>query len=328
MQIAETSGLKPDREIHILVFARLEPRHEAQIQAIAPRIHVAAAADRQQGVALAATAEIMVGWNVPREVVQHASRLRWIHSTAAGVDQLLFPEVLDREILVTTSSGIHHVLVEHVFAVLLAFSRRLHVAIRNQLQHRWERSPRTIGDELAGQTLGILGLGRIGTELARLAQAFGMRVIGTKRTPGPVPGVERVLPPERLPDVLREADAIVIALPLTPDTKGLIGEPELRMMKPTAVLINVGRGPIVQEAPLVRALREGWIGGAGLDVFEQEPLPPDSPFYGLENVIVTPHVSGASPHYMDHAVPVFCENLTLYLQGKPLHNVVDKARRY
>ncbi len=320
--------LRPDREISIVVFARVEERHLAQIRVVDPRVRVAVATDRQQGIALAPTAEIMVGWNVTREAIQQAPRLRWIHSTAAGVDQLLFPGLLDREIIITTSSGIHHSLVEHVFALLLALTRRLHTAIRNQVQHRWERSERTIGGEVAGQTLGILGLGRIGTELATKAHAFGMRVIGTKRTPAPVPGVERVLPPDGLSEVLREADAVVIALPLTLETTGLIGESELRTMKPTAVLINVGRGPIVQEAALVRALREHWISGAGLDVFEHEPLPTDSPLYDLDNVIVTPHVSGASPHYMNRAVPVFCENLKAYLRGEPLRNLVDKVRGY
>ncbi len=286
------------------------------------------AADQQAGIALAPTAEIMVGWNVPREAVQRAPHLRWLHSTGAGVDRLLFPEILGQEILVTTSSGIHHWLVEHVLAVVLALSRRLHLAVRNQIQHRWERSPRTMGDEIAGQTLGILGLGSIGTELASKAHALGMRVIGTKRTPTPIPAVERVLPPDGLADVLREADAVVVALPLTAATRGLIGEPELRTMKPTAVLINIGRGPIVQERVLIQALQERWIAGAALDVFEQEPLPAESPLYDLENVIITPHVSGASPHYMDRAVPVFCENLAAYLQGRPLRNMVDKGRGY
>ncbi len=286
------------------------------------------AADPQAGIALAPTAEIMVGWNVPREAVQQAPRLRWVHSTGAGVDRLLFPEILEREVLLTTSSGIHHSLIEHVLAVVLALSRRLHLAVRNQIQHRWERSPRMMGDEIAGQTLGILGLGAIGTELAGKAHALGMRVIGTKRTPAPMPGVERVLPPDGLTDVLREADAVVVALPLTPATRGLIGEPELRTMKPTAVLINIGRGPIVQERVLIQALQERWIAGAALDVFEEEPLPAESPLYDLENVIITPHVSGASPHYMDRAVPVFCENLAAYLQGRPLRNMVDKGRGY
>lgn len=316
-----------DREISILAFANLEEHHLAQIRAADSRVRVTAVTDRKKGIDLAPSAEIMVGWNVPQEAVRRAQRLRWIHCTAAGVDQLLYPEVIERQVIITSSSGIHQPLVEHVFALLLAFERKLHVAIRHQLQRRWDR-PRVIGDEVSGKTLGILGLGRIGTEIARKAQAFGMRVIGTKRTPTPVPGVERVLPPEGLPEVLREADVVVIALPLTSQTVGLIGEAELRMMKPTALLINVGRGPIVGEAALVRALRDGWIAGAGLDVFEREPLPAEHPFYELENVIITPHVSGTSPRYMDRAVPLFCENLHRYLQGEPLLNLVDKERGY
>ncbi len=312
----------------MVVFSRLEDRHRTQIEAVDPRVRVRVAADPETGRALAPTAEIALGWNIPVDVVQHAPRLRWIHSTGAGVDRLMHPEVLSREIVITTSSGIHHSLVEHVLAMVLALSRRLHIAVRNQVQHRWDRGPRVIGGEIAGQTMGILGLGHIGTELATKAHALGMRVIGTKRTPAPIAGVDRVVGPDGLGEVLREADAVVVALPLTPETRGLLGEPELRMMKPTAVLINVGRGPIVQERPLIQALRERWIAGAGLDVFDQEPLPADSPFYELENVIMSPHVSGTSPHYMDRAVAVFCENLVSYLQGNPLRNVVDKGRGY
>ncbi len=316
-----------DRPVHVLVFARLEPHHLAQVRAVDPRVQVFSVTDRSQGVELASAADVMVGWDIPREVVQRAGRLRWIHSTAAGVDQLLHPEVYERDIVVTSSSGIHQPLVEHVFAFLLALHRRLHVAVRLQLQRRWDRR-RIVGDEVAGKTLGILGLGTIGRDIASRAGAFGMRVVGTKRTPAPVPGVERVLPPEGLPEVLRESDAVVVTLPLTPQTRGLLGEAEFRMMKPSAIFINVGRGPIVQEAALVRALREGWIAAAALDVFEHEPLPADSPLYDLENVILTPHVSGTSPRYLDRAVPLFCENLRRFLAGQPLLNLVDKERGY
>ncbi len=312
----------------ILILANLEDRHIAQIKAIAPEAELMVTTDRNKAVSLAPEAEIMVGWNLPREAIAQAPNLKWIHSTAAGVDQLLFPEVLEREILVTTSSGIHAIpLCEHVFAMMLALSRRLHYAIRQQIHRRWDRRG-SVGGELGGGTLGILGLGHIGVELAKRAVAFEMRVIGTKRTPSPVPFVERVLPPEGLDEVLMESDVVVIALPLTPQTRGLIGERELRLMKPTAFLINVGRGPIVQERALIRALREGWIAGAALDVFEQEPLPADSPLYDLENVILTPHVAGTSPRYMDRAIPLFCENLGRYLRGEPLLNVVDKKRGY
>jgi phosphoglycerate dehydrogenase-like enzyme len=314
--------------VKILILANLEDRHIAQIEAVAPDAELMVTTDRNMAISLAPEAEVMVGWNLPREAIARAPNLRWIHSTAAGVDQLLFPEVLERDILVTTSSGIHAIpLCEHVFAMMLALSRRLHSAIRQQIHRRWDRRG-CVGGELGGGTLGILGLGHIGAELAKRAAAFEMRVIGIKRTPSPVPYVERVLPPEGLDEVLAESDAVVIALPLTPQTRGLIGERELRLMKPTAFLINVGRGPIVQEQALLRALREGWIAGAALDVFEREPLPPDSPFYDLENVILTPHVAGTSPRYMDRAIPLFCENLARYLRGETLLNVVDKERGY
>ena len=178
------------------------------------------------------------------------------------------------------------------------------------------------------RVLGILGLGAIGSALAARAAAFEMRVIGTKRTPAPVPHVAEVYGPEGTDDVLRAADYAVILLPLTPDTRGLIDARRLRLMKRTAVLVNVGRGPVVQEAALIDALREGWIAGAALDVFEREPLPADSPLWGMENVVITPHVSGASPSYFDRVIPLFCENLRRYLAGAPLRNRVDPARGY
>lgn len=316
-----------DRDINILVYAHLEARHLEQIRAVDPRVRVTLVTDQPKGTDGVASAEILVGWNIPREAVQRAAGLKWIHSTAAGVDQLLYSEIRERGIILTASMGIHHQLVEHIFAFLLALERRLHVAMRLQLQRKWDRA-RTVGDELAGKTLGILGLGTIGQQLVRKAQAFDMRVIGTKRTPTAIPGVDRVLPPDGLPQVLRESDAVVVALPLTPQTRGLIGERELQMMKPTAWFINVGRGPIVHEAALIQALRAGKIAGAALDVFEHEPLRSDSPLYDLENVILTPHVSGASPRYMDRAVPLFCENLARYLRGAPLRNLVDPERGY
>lgn len=318
--------MPPDRPITILAFANLEERHLEQIRSIAPGIEVIAV-DPRRGIELAPSAEIMMGWNVPQEVVERAPRLRWIHSTGAGVERLLGPEVKSREIAVTSSSGIHKAVVEHVFAFMLAFFRRLHIALRSQLQRQWERR-RAVGEELQGKTLGILGLGTIGAEIAQKAQGFGMRVIGMKRTPSPVPGVECVVGSDELHTVLKESDVVVVALPMTPDTRGLIGEAEFHVMKRAALFINIGRGPIVQEDALIHALREGWIAGAALDVFEREPLPPNSPLYELDNVIITPHVSGSSPAYMDRAVSLFCENLRRYLMREPLVNVVDKELGY
>lgn len=211
--------------------------------------------------------------------------------------------------------------------MILAFAKRLHRAVRNQTAHRWDRAG-TIGDELHGKTLGILGLGAIGRALAARAAAFGMRVVGTKRTPQDVPHVERVYPPEGTDEVLRQADYVAIVLPLTAATRGLIDGRALRLMKASAVLINVGRGAIVDEPALIDALQARRIAGAGLDVFEREPLPADSPLYDMEHVIITPHVSGASPAYYDRAIPLFCDNLRRFLAGQSLANVVDPARGY
>src|SRR3990172_212047 len=205
--------------------------------------------------------------------------------------------------------------------------RGLPVATRNQMTHRWDRAS-VIGEELWGKTVGILGLGSIGREVAARCRAFGMRVIGTKRTPAAVPHVDQVLPPDGLDEVLRAADYLVIILPLTEQTRGLIGARELGLMKPTAYLINVARGAIVQEAALIAALRTGRLRGAGLDVFEREPLPQDSPLWEMEQVILTPHVSGAVPDYYDRALPLFCENLSRFLTGAPLLNMVDKRQGY
>jgi phosphoglycerate dehydrogenase-like enzyme len=317
-----------DAPLHILVLARVEERHLEMIRAVDPRVKVTATADTDQALEAAPQAEVIVAWQIPNAVMQRAGRLRWIHATAAGVDTLLFPAVVEGRVTLTSSVGIHTVgLPEHVMALVLAFSRRLHVAVRHQIAQRWDRAS-CVGDEVAGKVLGILGLGTIGRALAERAAAFGMHVIGTKRTPEPIPHVERVLPPEGTEEVLREADYLVVLLPLTPQTRGFVDARALGLMKRTAVLINVGRGPVVDEAALVAALRAGLIAGAGLDVFEREPLPSDSPLYDMENVIITPHVSGASRTYFDRAIPLFCENLRRYLDGAAMLNVVDPARGY
>jgi len=314
--------------LRVLVAADVSERHLEQIRAVSPRVQVSQTVDRARVAQLAQDVEVIVGWIVPREAVQRAERLRWIHSTAAGVDQLLHPEVLARDIIVTTSTGIHAgPITEHVLAVMLAFARRLPVAIRNQMARRWDRAS-VIGEELRGKTVGILGLGSIGRELAARCRIFGMRVIGTKRTPGTLPEVDQVLPPDGLDEVLAGSDFVVIILPLTEQTRGLIGARELALMKPGAYLINVARGAIVQEDALIAALRAGRLRGAALDVFEREPLPQDSPLYEMEQVILTPHISGAAPDYYDRAVPLFCENLRRFLEGAPLLNLVDKQRGY
>src|SRR3989442_6554343 len=190
-----------NRDVRILVFANLNEPHLAEIRAVDPRVRVTSATGQSQSAGDVSTAEVMVGWKIPREAIQHASGLKWIHSTAAGVDEILYPEVYERDLVITASNGIHVPLIEHVFAFILAFERRLHIAMRQQLQRRWDPS-RALGGEVAGKTLGILGLGAIGREIARKTQGFDLRVIGTKRTPAAIPGAEKMLPPEGLPHVL------------------------------------------------------------------------------------------------------------------------------
>jgi phosphoglycerate dehydrogenase-like enzyme len=217
--------------------------------------------------------------------------------------------------------------------MMIILARKLHDAYRFQLEGKWPRKEMfqlyPTFSELYEQTAGVIGLGDIGLAVAERVKALGMRVIATKRTVGsPPPCVDELLGPEGLPYLLQHSDFVVIAAPLTSETQGLIGEKELRMMKPTAYIFNVGRGPIIQEAVLIRALKEGWIAGAGLDVTEVEPLPLESELLRLPNVFLTPHCSGLRSNYWTHAVALFKPNLAKFLRGEPLDKVVDKRSGY
>ena len=300
----------------------------AAAEAAAPGARVLLPASREEAVAQAAEIDVAAGWSLPPELLVRGARLRWVHAFNAGVDGFVgLPGIRDDRIRLTRTVGAHTALPDHVMALILAFARRLHLDIRNQIDRVWDR-PAGVGVDVEGSVLGILGLGQIGKPLAQRASAFGMRVVGTKRTAEPVPHVDRVYAPEETDALLREADYVVALLPLTPATKGRMGEREFRLMKPSAVFINVSRGPIVQEPALVRALREGWIAGAGLDVFDAEPLPGDHPLYDFPQVIITPHVSGITPKFFERIAAIFAANIRRYVAGDPLANVVDVARGY
>ncbi len=271
---------------------------------------------------------------VPDDVAALAPSLKWLQLTSAGVDRLLDAPVLKAGIMVTTASGIHAVPIsEYVLGSMIAFAKGFPKAFRAQAERAWRPY---WPDEVESRTVGVIGMGAIGARVAHLAHHLGMRVLAIRRsaerrTPGHdlgAPHIDELLPPADLPYLLAESDYVVVAVPLTPESRGLIGEAELRAMKPSAVIINIARGAVIDERALVRALKEGWIGGAALDVFEMEPLPRDSELWGLENVILTPHVSGGTPRYMERAVDLFCENLRRYLAGEPLRNVVDPSRGY
>jgi phosphoglycerate dehydrogenase-like enzyme len=279
--------------------------------------------------------EVLFTWGLARRHVCKAVALKWLHTPLAGVDRVLNPELMRAAaVRVTSSRGVNAVAVaEHALALILGLTRGIADAVRAQAKRRWtmieldSRKPPL--EELQGKLVGILGMGAIGREMAIRCRAFGMQVWGVTRTPRRRPeAVDRMLVAGREDPLIRKADVLVLALPHTSATDGYMGERRLRRMKPTAILINIGRGSLVQESVLVRALRERWIAGAGLDVFASEPLPASSPLWSMPQVIVTPHVGGAHPDYMPRSAGIFLKNIPLYLGGKALINEVNREAGY
>lgn len=279
---------------------------------------------------LLAEAEVLFCMYVPYKLLSRAPRLRWLHTFSTGLEHLDGTGVLDSSFLVTNARGVPAIpIAEHTFMFMLMFTKNMLKVMAN---HQKKLGKRTQPSSLEGKTVGIVGLGSIGSEVARLAKAFRMRVVATRRSATSwqegIDGVDVLYPPQQLKSLLAESDFVVLALPVTPETRKIIGEAELRVMKPTSYLINVSRGAIVDEAALIASLRQGQIAGAGLDVTETEPLPPESPLWDLPNVILTPHESGATADYNERGAKLFYENLKRYLDGQPLLNVVDKTKGY
>jgi len=286
------------------------------------------------GAALGAADAVIGGPPLTAEEVAVAPRLRWVQATIAGIEGFLIPALRERPIVLTTFSGIAAPsIAEHVLALMLAFARGLPPLLRRQDRRVWDDNhadaPPTF--ELAGQTLGIVGLGDIGEELARRAHALGMHVLATDRDAGngDTPAyIEALLPSERLPDLLADADHVALSLPLTSATERLIGLDELARMGPSAYLYNVGRGELVDQEALVAALRDGTIAGAGLDVATPEPLPADSPLWALPNVLITGHTAGRTPLYWERGIELLIDNVRRFLAGEELRNTVDTRAGY
>jgi len=279
---------------------------------------------------LMSEAEVMLDVDRPSapEIVQRAPRLRWVQSSSAGVGEWIRRlRLVDTPIIVTNSAGMHaRPLAEFAIFAMLYFAKRWPHMAAEQRAHHWERCAI---DTLAGKTLGIIGLGRVGQAVTQLAQPFGLRVIGTRGSSlDAPPGVERVYAAGQVTDVLSQSDYLVLSVPHTPQTEGMVGAAQIALMKRTAVLINIARGVIVDETAMTDALRAGRLAGAALDVFRKEPLPPESPLWDMPNVLVTPH--SMSTAYTENVwlTELLRENLRRYLDGQPLRNQVDKIRGY
>ena len=333
----------------IISTVALQPAHREAILAAAPGAELI---DRQcrsteeVGALVAQGADVMLTFRMPNDVLDRARGLKWVQLLSAGADHALGGPLKGATIPFTTASGIHATpIAEYTIASMLAYAHRLHLSLRAQIRREWMRSGQFMAgvDELRGKTLGVLGYGSIGRETARLAGALGMTVLALKRNPGERndPGwcpsgvgdpegriPRRIYGPGERMAMLAESDYVTVTLPLTNQTRRFIGAAEIAAMKPGAYIVNIGRGEVIDERALIEALRSQRIGGAGLDVFEHEPLEAESPLWDLDNVILTPHVSGASRRYMDKACELFAENLRRFAAGRPLLNAVDPALGY
>ena len=276
--------------------------------------------------ALLGRAEAALAWRIPKGAFAAAPRLRWVQTLTAGVEGWLARADLPAALTLTCARGTHRVqMPENILGALFHLTKPFAAAERDQEARRWTRR---VSEPLAGKTLGILGLGAIGQEVARKAAALELTVIGTRREPVPVPHVTRVVPPEGIDEILGASDFVLLLLPVTPATRDLMDARRLVRMRPTAWLLNYGRGELVVDLDLVDAVKRHTIGGAVLDVFRVEPLPDDHPFWTTPGITVLPHFGGLHPTRDEQVAALFVDNLRRFLDGEPLRHVVDRARGY
>ena len=347
-------------KVHVLVAVPLHEVDLPRISAVDPRIEVTYAVEEvraELGIAhsaviptrrpiqqpeltskeasealdrMLANTDVLFAWRFPLNLPSRAPRLRWVQWIGAGVDILGRVGLLESDVMVTNAVGINTTAVgEWGFCLMMMLAKKAPRFMADKGAHHWEP---LVTSELNGKTVGIVGLGRIGSKVAGLARAFGMRVLATEklmtRREKDVAGVDEVFPLDEFLQMLPECDFVILTVPLTSETRGLIGEAELKAMKPTSYIINVARGPVIKQAVLIQALKEGWIAGAGLDVFEVEPLPPESELWELPNVIISPHTAPYIERHTALLTELFCENLRRFLNGEELINVVDKKREF
>ena len=331
----------------LLIHPAIDDERLAKVQDAAGSMRVVNARDEADALEQVRDADALFG-RVSAPMLAQAEKLRWVQSATASLEHYVFSELIEHPCTLTNMRGLFYdVIADHVFGYVLCFSRNLHRYIRNQLRHEWA----PVGGEQISQnvatgagvtnaidqshihlgdcTLGVVGLGSIGAEIARRGLAFGMRVIAVDPIQESAPeGVEEVWRLDRLNDLLKQSDFVVIAAPHTPQTEGMFGTAQIQQMKQSAYLINIGRGAIVRLDDLVGSLQNGEIAGAGLDVFETEPLPSDHPLWEMENVIITPHIAAASVHIAKRHLETLLENVRRFVENEPLTNVTNKAAWY
>ena len=315
---------------NIVCALALPPELLEGIRLAAPEYNVIAGRAKEIDRDVFRQAEVIFGWSpaIIEECLHDDSPLRWIQLWTAGADYIPMDTLRKHDVMLTTAGGVHPVpMMETVFAMLLGFTRNLPQAIRNQDRHVWDSKGNYT--ELLGKTMGIIGIGQIGAEVARIAKAFGMRVLGVRRSVQPTDYVDGLYTFEQLNEVLSECDVVVNILPKTSQTINLYDENRFAAMKQGALFINVGRGASVKTDALIGALNSGHLAGAGLDVFDIEPLPEDHLLWSMDNVIMTPHIGGNTDQLKERATKLFIENLKAYIaQGRPARSIVDYDKEY
>jgi len=280
---------------------------------------------------LLAEAEVILGgFNFPQNMFKRAPNLKWLHITTVGMERYSSMDFMQSNIIITNSRGVISIpIAEQTLMFMLMLTKNARRLVISQEKKLWDRFTTP---ELYGKTAGLIGIGSIGNEIAKRARGMGMRVIATRRSAtGSGPGnsdIDKMYPRDQLKELLHDSDFVVVAAPLTDETKGMMGTAEFKAMKKTAYIINIARGPIINEAAMIQALKEGWIAGAGLDVFEKEPLPPDNELWTMPNVVISPHSSGVSEMQPYRLVDLFCDNLRRYINKQPLLNLISQDKGY
>jgi phosphoglycerate dehydrogenase-like enzyme len=322
-----------EERMKFIIPTSIADKVEPQLREIVPSAEVVHVDQEGAGDGDLSDAEVLLRWWMPpttlRRILAAAPQLRWLHTPSAGVDGLLIPEVLDHKIVLTNSAGAHAIpIAEFVLLGMLGHAKRVSGLMALTPEEAWPQGRTLQLGELYEKTLVILGLGHIGQEIARRAAAFGMRVLGSRRRPAPLVGVEEVVGQDAWRTLLPEADYLVLATPLTSATRGMLDAAALAQLRPSAYLVNIARGEIIDTDALIAALEQGRLAGATLDVVPEEPLPPEHRLWRTPNVWITPHISSSSPRTSERALAIFLENVRRDIAGQPFVNLVDLQAGY